>query len=137
MNVYMKWWIFGPLIGLLTLSQIRCELFENNLFDTYAEGEWPVVECGPDDLIYRSYDGRCNDLDLPAMGMAGVRMGRNINPDISFPDEATLLTPNPRTLSQELLTRESGVKEVPFLNYLAANWIQFMIHDWFEHGLFD
>lgn len=137
MNVYMKWWIFGPLIGLLTLSQIRCELFENNLFDTYAEGEWPMVECEPSDLIYRSYDGRCNDLDLPAMGMAGVRMGRNINPDVSFPDEANLLNPNPRTISKELLTRENGVKEVPFLNYLAANWIQFMIHDWFEHGLRD
>ncbi|MEE2733522.1 MAG: peroxidase family protein [Pseudomonadota bacterium] len=137
MNVYMKWWIFGPLIGLLTLSQIRCELFENNLFDTYAEGEWPVVECEGSDLIYRSYDGRCNDLDLPAMGMAGVRMGRNINPDVSFPDEANLLNPNPRTISKELLTRENGVKEVPFLNYLAANWIQFMIHDWFEHGLRD
>ncbi|AUM12713.1 peroxidase family protein [Ketobacter alkanivorans] len=134
MNVYMKWWIFGPLIGLLTLSQIRCDLFENNLFDTYADGEWPAVQCDPNDLIYRSYDGRCNDLDLPAMGMAGVRMGRNINPEVSFPDEANLLNPNPLTVSQELMTRENGVKEVPFLNYLAANWIQFMIHDWFEHG---
>ena len=134
MNVYMKWWIFGPLIGLLTLSQMRCDLFENNLFDTYADGEWPAVQCDPNDLIYRSYDGRCNDLDLPAMGMAGVRMGRNINPEVSFPDEANLLNPNPLTVSQELMTRENGVKEVPFLNYLAANWIQFMIHDWFEHG---
>ena len=137
MNVYMKWWIFGPLIGLLTLSQIRCDLFENNLFDTYAEGEWPAVQCDADDLIYRSYDGRCNDLDLPAMGMAGVRMGRNINPEVSFPDTDNLMNPNPRTLSEELLTRESGIREVPFLNYLAANWIQFMIHDWFEHGLRD
>ncbi|HVL02427.1 MAG TPA: peroxidase family protein [Dongiaceae bacterium] len=134
MSVYAKWWIFGPLIGLLTLASIRCELFENNLFDTYATGEWPTVSCGANDMIYRSADGRCNDLDLPAMGMAGMRMGRNIQPDYSWQDTDNLLNPNPRTVSKELLTRTNGVREVPFLNYLAAAWIQFMIHDWFEHG---
>lgn len=134
MSAYAKWWVFGPLIGLLTLANIRCQLFENNLFDTYAPGEWPTVSCTPNELIYRSADGRCNDLDLPAMGMAGMRMGRNIQPDYSWQDTDNLLTPNPRTVSQELLTRTDGVQEVPFLNYLAASWIQFMIHDWFEHG---
>ena len=134
MNAYAKWWIFGPLIGLLTLANIRCQLFENNLFDAYAPGEWPEVTCSPEDLIYRSADGRCNDLDLPAMGMAGVRMGRNIQPDYTWQDTDNLLNPNPREISKELLTRTEGVKEVPFLNYLATAWIQFMIHDWFEHG---
>lgn len=134
MSAYAKWWVFGPLIGLLTLANMRCQLFENNLFDTYADGEWPTVECTDADIRYRSADGRCNNLDLPAMGMAGMRMGRNIQPDYSSPDEATLLTPNPRDVSKELLTREDGIREVPFLNYLAASWIQFMIHDWFEHG---
>ncbi|MCG8316725.1 MAG: hypothetical protein MI976_26210 [Pseudomonadales bacterium] len=135
MNVYTKWWVFGPLIGLLTLANIRCQLFENNLFDTYYDDAWPEVVCNDTtDLIYRTADGRCNDLLIPAMGMAGTRMGRNINPELSYPDEATLLEPNPRELSKELLTREDGIKEVPFLNYLAAAWIQFQIHDWFEHG---
>ncbi len=134
MSAYAKWWIFGPVIGLLTLANIRCQLFENNLFDTYAEGEWPTVTCAPNDLIYRSADGRCNSLDLPAMGMAGMRMGRNIQPDYSWQDSGNLLNPNPRTVSKELLTRTDGIREVPFLNYLAAAWIQFMIHDWFEHG---
>ena len=134
MSAYAKWWVFGPLIGLLTLANIRCQLFENNLFDTYAENDWPTVTCTDDDLIYRSADGRCNDLDIPAMGMAGVRMGRNIQPDYSYVDNDNLLTPNPRDVSKELLTRTDGIKEVPFLNYLAASWIQFMIHDWFEHG---
>lgn len=137
MNVYAKWWIFGPLIGLLTLANIRCQLFENNLFDTYAPGEWPTVTCAPEELIYRSADGRCNDLDLPAMGMAGMRMGRNIQPDYSWQDTDNLMYPNPREISKELLTRTDGVQEVPFLSYLAAAWIQFMIHDWFEHGIRD
>lgn len=134
MSAYMKWWVFGPLIGLLTLANIRCQLFENNLFDTYAEGEWPTVTCSEDHMVYRSADGRCNDLEIPAMGMAGMRMGRNIQPDYSYQDSENLLNPNPRDISKELLTREDGIKEVPFLNYLAASWIQFMIHDWFEHG---
>ncbi|OUS24772.1 hypothetical protein A9Q99_23550 [Gammaproteobacteria bacterium 45_16_T64] len=135
MSAYTKWWIFGPLIGLLALANIRCQLFENNLFDTYAEGEWPEVTCGPDDAVYRSADGRCNDMDIKAMGMAGMRMGRNIQEDLNHQDTENLMVPNPRDVSKELLTRtEEGVKEVPFLNYLAASWIQFMIHDWFEHG---
>lgn len=134
MSAYAKWWVFGPLIGLLTLANIRCQLFENNLFDTYANNDWPEVTCTDDDLYYRSADGRCNDLELPAMGMAGVRMGRNIQPDYSYVDEGNLLNPNPRDISKELLTRDEGIKEVPFLNYLAAAWIQFMVHDWFEHG---
>lgn len=134
MSAYAKWWVFGPLIGLLTLANIRCQLFEHNLFDTYAPGEWPTVTCSPNDLIYRSADGRCNSLDLPAMGMAGMRMGRNIQPDYSWQDTGNLLNPNPREISKELLTRTNGIQEVPFLNYLAAAWIQFQIHDWFEHG---
>ncbi|MDX1695546.1 MAG: peroxidase family protein [Ketobacteraceae bacterium] len=137
MSAYMKWWVFGPLIGLLTLANIRCQLFENNLFDTYADGDWPTVECTDADMIYRSADGRCNDLELPAMGMSGMRMGRNIQPDASFMEPEKLLEPNPREISKELLTRTDGIREVPFLNYLAASWIQFMIHDWFEHGLRD
>ncbi len=134
MSAYLKWWIFGPLIGLLTLANIRCQLLENNLFDTYATGEWPSVVCEPDSLNYRTADGSCNDLDLPAMGMAGTRMGRNIQPDYSWQDTDKLLTPNPREVSKELLTRDEGIKEVPFLNYIATAWIQFMVHDWFEHG---
>ena len=135
MGIYLKWWVFGPLIGLLALANIRCQLLENNLFDTYAEGEWPTVTCEPDALIYRTANGSCNDLDLPAMGMSGVRMGRNIQPDYSWQDEGKLMIPNPREVSKVLLSRdETGVKEVPFLNYIATAWIQFMIHDWFEHG---
>src|SRR4029079_8265890 len=43
-----------------------------------------------------------------------------------------LLVPSPRLVSRELMTRET-FQEVPFLNLLAASWIQFMVHDWFVH----
>ena len=44
------------------------------------------------------------------------------------------MTPNPREVSRVLLTRGDTMKEVPFLNLLAAAWIQFQTHDWVSHG---
>ena len=44
------------------------------------------------------------------------------------------MTPNPRTLSRTFLTRGDEMKEVPFLNLLAASWINFQNHDWVHHG---
>jgi hypothetical protein len=46
----------------------------------------------------------------------------------------TLLTPYPWEISRILLTREGDMKEVPFLNLLAASWIQFENNDWINHG---
>ena len=43
------------------------------------------------------------------------------------------MTPNPRVVSRELLTRDSFVPATS-LNMLAAAWIQFMTRDWFSHG---
>ncbi|HXV82616.1 MAG TPA: peroxidase family protein, partial [Candidatus Binatia bacterium] len=45
-----------------------------------------------------------------------------------------LMTPDPREVSRQLLTRGDSMKEVPFLNLLAAAWIQFQTHDWVSHG---
>src|SRR6266700_2647795 len=50
----------------------------------------------------------------------------------AYPDESTVLTPNPRVVSLELLTRDT-FQPVTILNMLAAAWVQFMIHDWFSH----
>ncbi|MBC7173337.1 MAG: peroxidase, partial [Polyangiaceae bacterium] len=51
------------------------------------------------------------------------------------PETNTLLEPNPREISRRLLARgDEGIQEVPFLNLMAASWIQFMTHDWFSHG---
>jgi hypothetical protein len=37
-------------------------------------------------------------------------------------------------ISRKLLTRGEHMAEVPFLNLLAASWIQFQNHDWITHG---
>jgi hypothetical protein len=49
-----------------------------------------------------------------------------------FPDTANLLTPSPRQVSLELLTR-TIFQPATILNVIAAAWIQFMVHDWFVH----
>lgn len=68
------------------------------------------------------------------MGSAGTRFGRNIPLTYAYPgSDEEILMPNPRTVSLELLARDT-FKPVTILNLLAAAWIQFMIHDWFSHG---
>jgi hypothetical protein len=53
--------------------------------------------------------------------------------DRTHPENERLMRPNPRTVSRELLTRESFLP-ASTLNLLAASWIQFMIRDWLSHG---
>ena len=44
-----------------------------------------------------------------------------------------MMTPSPRVVSRELMTRESFTPATT-LNLLAASWLQFQIRDWFSHG---
>jgi hypothetical protein len=125
-------------LGLLTLVGIRERLRNENLHDT-GRGPLdrpPEVE-GPTQhhLVARTRDGTYNDLDDPLMGSIGSRFGRNIPPQFSNPEKPPrLLTPNPRTISRELLERDS-FKPATTLNLLAAAWIQFEVHDWLSHGV--
>ncbi|KAJ3032838.1 hypothetical protein HDV00_007033 [Rhizophlyctis rosea] len=54
---------------------------------------------------------------------------------MSFPDTDNILVPNPWVVSDKLFKRKDG-KFIPDerINLLAGAWIQFMIHDWFNHG---
>ena len=47
--------------------------------------------------------------------------------------EPALLSPSPRVVSRELMTRDK-FKPAEILNLLAAAWIQFEVHDWLSHG---
>ena len=68
------------------------------------------------------------------MGSAGTRFGRNFPLEHTFPEqEPRLSTPNPRTVSLDLMTRQEFLPATT-LNVLAAAWIQFEVHDWFSHG---
>lgn len=124
-------------IGLLILIGLRNILRQQNLSDTTHEPaiNQPAIE--PMQARYltaRTSNGTYNDLDNPAMGMAGSRFGRNVPIEYTFPEpKSAILSPNPRTVSLELLTREK-FQPATTVNVLAAAWIQFMVRDWFSHG---
>lgn len=122
-------------LGLITLAGLRNILRERNLSDTYvgvraAPGDGNHASRCP---VARTADGTSIDLLSPMMGCAGTRFGRNIPLSAAYPDEAMVLTPNPRKVSRELLARDE-FQPATSLNLLAAAWLQFMIHDWFSHG---
>ena len=129
------WYKLPRLLAMRRLIDIRNDLRAQNLHDTEA----PPLEktSGPVDLDPalregRSVDGSHNDLRCPQMGAVGRRFGRNFALEHVSPDTANLMSPNPRVVSRELMTREE-FQPATILNLLAAAWIQFMVHDWFVH----
>jgi hypothetical protein len=124
-------------LGLLILLGLRNILRQHNLYDTTQEPAINQPSIEPMQARYltaRTADGTHNDLQNPAMGMAGSRFGRNVPIEYTYPEpEPAILSPNPRTVSLELLTREQ-FQPATTVNLLAASWVQFMVRDWFSHG---
>jgi Animal haem peroxidase len=124
-------------LGLLVLVGLRNILRRRNLHDTTSLPSTGGAQAGPltpEVLTGRTQDGSYNDLDHPTMGMAGTRFGRNVPLEAGYQESpADLLSPNPRVVSRELLTRKEFVPATS-LNILAAAWIQFMVKDWLSHG---
>jgi hypothetical protein len=130
-----EWFELPRLLAMGRLVEIRDQLRAENLHDT-DEPPFQKQPIPPDlDPALRdgrSVDGTYDDLEYPKMGAAGRRFGRNVSLDHVTPNAATLLIPNPRVVSLELMTRET-FQPASFLNLLAGAWIQFMVHDWFVH----
>jgi len=131
------WHSLPRYLGALILAGIRTTLRRTNLHDTW---NIPLVGLNspvPTDARYltaRTTDGTFNDLDMPLMGAANTRFGRNVPLEATaLEEEHAILTPNPRTVSRELMTRETFIPAAT-LNLLAAAWLQFMVHDWLSHG---
>ena len=130
------WYTLPVILGLARVFRIRERLRSDNLYDT---GKIDAIEAPPlgspgeSQRMSRTVDGTFNDLGQPRMGCAGARFGRNVPLDRTLPDSSALLTPNPRTVSLELMTRNQ-FQPATSLNLLAASWIQFEVHDWISHG---
>ncbi len=137
MNRKVRWDRFPAWIGVFWLAAYREGLRAKNLYDSNAiPSQNKPVPPPPDPKVlqYRTTDGSYNDLSDPSMGMAGTRFGRNFPLETTYPDpEPALLDPSPREISRELMTRET-FHPAKSLNLLAAAWIQFQVHDWFNHG---
>ena len=128
-----EWFELPDATGALKLVELRKELREKNLHDTEEPPlEKSTAPATEEVRIARTSDGTYNDLTCPRMGSAGMRFGRNVPLSETFPDTANLLTPSPRRVSLELLTRTT-FQPATILNVLAAAWIQFQVHDWFMH----
>jgi hypothetical protein len=140
MSVWVTWpaltklGTLGIAAGLITLAMERESLFENNLIDVekYALHNADIT-CDARAEGARMEDGTCNILANPSEGSVYRRFGRNVALDASNGETDTLLSPNPREVSNVLMARDE-FKPAPSLNFIAAAWIQFMIHDWFDHG---
>ncbi|MEK1907671.1 MAG: peroxidase family protein, partial [Pseudomonas sp.] len=142
MSVWVTWpaltklGTLGIFAGLIALSLERESLFKNNLFDVedYPKAN-ATITCDARSRVARTEDGTCNILSNPAEGSVYRRFGRNVNPAVTRgeTESDTLLTPNPRDVSNSLMAR-GEFKPAPSLNFIAASWIQFMIHDWVDHG---
>ena len=131
------WHQRGKILGGLSIYAIRVRLRTWNLWNTDllpTVVPQPPAEVKPDERQRRARtsDGSFNDLQHPDMGMGGARLGRNMPFQRSIPP-VDLLEPNPREVSEQLLARDGEFHPVPFLNLLAAAWLQFMVHDWFSH----
>ena len=148
-------------VGLAKLGVMRGILDKVNLWDMYLPNINPLIPggasmpvviagCGPETLDTRTIDGTCNDLVKPSMGAKGYRFGRNIMPFLgkdpltglpiknpaAYSDPTKLLSPSPREVSRHLFTAPQGQQrtKAAFMNMFATSWIQFMVHDWFDHG---
>jgi Animal haem peroxidase len=126
---------------------------------TNPDGLRPTVPFEERYLCTREEDGEYNDLSKPTMGNAslnpnnpldgadftlsnpGARFGRNIPlSEVQPTRDGDLLDPSPRLVSTRLLGRQINgdgshdFKPAGILNLLAAAWIQFQTHNWFNHG---
>ena len=136
-NELIPWFKLPTFLGLVRTFRIRDVLRKRNLHDTShvaAAGPPPAVDDTVRHLDARTPDGSFNDLDNPRMGATETRFGRNVPLESTIPEpEPQLLSPSPRVVSRELMTRKE-FQPVTILNLLAAAWIQFQVHDWFSHG---
>jgi hypothetical protein len=130
-----EWYELPRLVAMPKLVEIRNQLRQENLIDTedptFQKQDIPA-DLDPALREGRTIDGSYNDLNYPPMGCSGRRFGRNVPLEHAYPDTANLMTPSPRVVSRELMTRNE-FQPATILNLLAAAWIQFMVHDWFVH----
>ena len=132
------WYRLPKPLGIAVLAGLRQRLRTYNLFDSGrgpADKPPPPTTVGDDDFkTARTLDGTRNDLRDPLMGSLGSRFGRNVAPELTYPETSDKFwDPNPRLVSRQLLTRNE-FQPAPTLNLLAAAWIQFEVHDWLSHS---
>jgi hypothetical protein len=124
----------GVLPALLVLLGLRMRLRRENLFDTTGVTVgWGPEQPAPGRALTRSADGTGTDPYRPEIGSTCTRFGRNVPlTSLESTSPGRVMTPNPRTVSNELLARREFIPATG-VNLLFAAWIQFEVHDWMHH----
>jgi hypothetical protein len=133
---YVKYGMLGVCLSIIVLIFKREALLGNNLIEVEDYDRYnSQIVCDERSLTARTEDGTCNILENPSEGSANRRFGRNVQLEATYGEtEAdTLLIPNPRDVSNSLVAPEE-FKPATSVNFLASAWIQFMVHDWVDHG---
>ncbi len=135
-NRFARWDRLPLPLALFNLPALRYDLRKHNLYDTT---QLPTKDLPPPspfqstDFYARRVDGTQNDRRQPLMGCAGARFGRNVPLEYIHADPNPHETrPTPYDISRVLMTRRQFIPATS-LNLLAAAWIQFQVHDWFNH----
>lgn len=138
-NLVVAWHRLWRYLGVWNLVAFRFLMRMRNLYDLSrlvltGQRDPREFQWDPRYRYQRTVDGTFNDLTVPAMGSAGTPFGRNFPPKrLKKPDGDELVDhPSPREVSRKLLTRDR-FRPATTLNLLAAAWIQFQVHDWFNH----
>ena len=119
-------------LAIVTLIGLRMTLRRENLYDTTGVTVgWGPEKPVPGRSLVRSADGTGTDPHHPAMGSAETRFGRNVPIAETYPQDVS--SPNPRTVSNDLLARKDFIP-AETANLLLASWLQFEVHDWMSHG---
>ena len=119
-----KFGSLGVMAALLVLAGERSELLENNMFDTENWDEKNAgITCDERSLTARTEDGTCNILENPAEGSVHVNFGRNVDPASVYAESnsGNLLNPNPREVSNLIMSRGGDFKPATSLNFIATS----------------
>lgn len=125
---------YGDLAELLRLIKIRDEMKVKNFrpVESFEASDSAAADVQP----VRFPDGSGNAPRTPTMGQTGRAFMRNVPLD-EIHQEAPG-DPDPRVVSQNLLACSAPKQRLSTsINMLAAAWIQFQVHDWFDHETSD
>ena len=106
-NRFVPWYKLPGILGAFNLSALRTELRGYNLHDGYSTAAPQGTAKGevvPERFHgARHSDGLYNSLEMPKMGCAGMRFGRNFpRRYCEKPSEDELMNPNPIMISDEV-----------------------------------
>lgn len=91
-----------------------------------------VQTCGTQ-IMYRSIDGQCNNINNPEWGSAGTALNRELPPEYGSPDPLNSVggdgRPNARVISNAIFEQDSLIFPSTTLSAFVFSWGQFIDHD--------